>query len=183
MGEHHRRGTGASPIPTTMSRWKWQRRSSEASASSRCSWAVHRMPRADQLPPRLQGLEHSNAIAIDDARFRQDFDNLVDAIKGRPRGFARRELDRLQRGVRVLKTSSLLAQASPSSCCSRHGRRSSMPSCSTPASRATACGSESSLPARQPSRRSCSSRSTKPARSDSGASTAERQNGDTIMRG
>ena len=30
---------------------------------------------------------------------------------GRPRGFARRELDRLQRGVRVLKASSLLAPA------------------------------------------------------------------------
>lgn len=67
------------------------------------------MPRADQLPPALQGFEQHNAVAIDDSRFAQDFDNLVDAIKGRPRGFARRELDRLQRGVRVLKLGSLAA--------------------------------------------------------------------------
>ena len=55
------------------------------------------MPRADELPPALQGFQQRNAVAIDDARFAQDFDNLVDAIFGRPRGFARRELDRLQR--------------------------------------------------------------------------------------
>jgi CHASE2 domain-containing sensor protein len=66
------------------------------------------MPSADQLPLALRGLAERNAIAIDDSRFRQDFDNLVDAIMGRARGFARRELDRLQRGVRVLKTSSLI---------------------------------------------------------------------------
>ena len=66
------------------------------------------MPTADQLPPELQDLVERNAIAVDDSRFRQDFDNLVDAIIGRARGFARRELDRLQRGVRVLKASSLL---------------------------------------------------------------------------
>ncbi|HEV8257427.1 MAG TPA: CHASE2 domain-containing protein [Casimicrobiaceae bacterium] len=67
------------------------------------------MPTADQLPPALQGLEKLHAAAIDDSRFPQDFDNLVDAIVGRARGFARRELDRLQRGVRVLKASSLIA--------------------------------------------------------------------------
>jgi CHASE2 domain-containing sensor protein len=67
------------------------------------------MPSPDQLPHVLQGVEVRNAIAIDDSRFSQDFDNLVDAIKGRARGFARRELDRLQRGVRVLKASSLIA--------------------------------------------------------------------------
>jgi len=67
------------------------------------------MPSADQLPPALQGLEKLQATAIDDSRFPQDFDNLVDAIVGRARGFARRELDRLQRGVRVLKASSLIA--------------------------------------------------------------------------
>ena len=69
------------------------------------------MPKADQLPPELRGFVDCNAAAVDDSRFRQDFDNLVDAIMGRPRGFARRELDRLQRGVRVLKASSLLAPA------------------------------------------------------------------------
>jgi CHASE2 domain-containing sensor protein len=67
------------------------------------------MPTAGQLPPALQGLEKLQATAIDDSRFPQDFDNLVDAIVGRARGFARRELDRLQRGVRVLKASSLIA--------------------------------------------------------------------------
>ena len=66
------------------------------------------MPKADELPPQLRKFVDCNAIAIDDSRFRQDFDNLVDAIMGRPRGFARRELDRLQRGIRVLKVSSLL---------------------------------------------------------------------------
>jgi len=67
------------------------------------------MPRAEELPPRLAKLVDCNAVAIDDGRFRQDFDNLVDGILGRPRGFARRELDRLQRGMRVLKAGSLLA--------------------------------------------------------------------------
>ena len=69
------------------------------------------MPKADQLPPDLRKLVDCNAATVDDSRFRQDFDNLVDAIMGRPRGFARRELDRLQRGVRVLKASSLLVPA------------------------------------------------------------------------
>jgi CHASE2 domain-containing sensor protein len=69
------------------------------------------MPKAGELPPRLAKLVDCNAIAIDDARFRQDFDNLVDGILGRPRGFARRELDRLQRGMRVLKAGSLIAPA------------------------------------------------------------------------
>jgi CHASE2 domain-containing sensor protein len=55
------------------------------------------MPTADQLPAALQGLEKLQAST------------LVDAIVGRARGFARRELDRLQRGVRVLKASSLIA--------------------------------------------------------------------------
>jgi CHASE2 domain-containing sensor protein len=69
------------------------------------------IPKAEQLPPDLQKLVELDAITVDDSRFRQDFDNLVDAIMGRPRGFARRELDRLQRGVRVLKAGSLLAPA------------------------------------------------------------------------
>ena len=67
------------------------------------------MPSAEELPPALQAFATRNAIAIDDSRFHQDFDNLVDVIMGRSRGFARRELDRLQRGVRVLKSSSLIA--------------------------------------------------------------------------
>jgi len=69
------------------------------------------MPKAEDLPPRLAKLADCNAVPIDDSRFRQDFDNLVDGILGRPRGFARRELDRLQRGMRVLKAGSLLAPA------------------------------------------------------------------------
>jgi len=67
------------------------------------------MPKVDQLPAGLQKFAECQAITIDDSRFGQDFDNLVDAIMGRPRGFARRELDRLQRGVRVLKAGSFLA--------------------------------------------------------------------------
>ncbi|MET0681794.1 MAG: CHASE2 domain-containing protein [Casimicrobiaceae bacterium] len=69
------------------------------------------MPKTDRLPPDLQKFAECQAITVDDSRFAQDFDNLVDAIMGRPRGFARRELDRLQRGVRVLKAGSLLAPA------------------------------------------------------------------------
>ena len=69
------------------------------------------MPKVGELPPRLVKFVDCNAIAIDDGRFRQDFDNLVDGILGRPRGFARRELDRLQRGMRVLKAGSLIAPA------------------------------------------------------------------------
>ena len=69
------------------------------------------MPKADELPPRLAKFVNCNAVAIDDARFPQDFDNLVDGILGRARGFARRELDRLQRGMRVLKAGSMLAPA------------------------------------------------------------------------
>ena len=69
------------------------------------------MPKADQLPPELRSFVECNAVTVDDARFRQDFDNLVDGIMGRARGFARRELDRLQRGVRVFKAGSLLAPA------------------------------------------------------------------------
>ena len=67
------------------------------------------MPKADELPPQLAKFVDCNAVSIDDARFPQDFDNLVDGILGRARGFARRELDRLQRGMRVLKAGSLLA--------------------------------------------------------------------------
>ena len=69
------------------------------------------MPKCDELPPRLAKFVDCSAISIDDSRFRQDFDNLVDGILGRARGFARRELDRLQRGMRVLKAGSLLAPA------------------------------------------------------------------------
>jgi len=69
------------------------------------------MPKADQLPADLRSFVECHAVTVDDARFRQDFDNLVDAIMGRARGFARRELDRLQRGVRVFKASSLFVPA------------------------------------------------------------------------
>jgi hypothetical protein len=52
------------------------------------------------------------------ARFRQDFDNLVDGILGRPRGFARRELDRSSAACEFSKRDLLLAPAHCASRCS-----------------------------------------------------------------
>jgi CHASE2 domain-containing sensor protein len=67
------------------------------------------MPNLAQLPAELASLCALNALPIDDLHFEQDFDNLVDAILGRQRGFARRELDRLRRLLLVAKASSLIA--------------------------------------------------------------------------
>ena len=67
------------------------------------------MPNVAQPPAELASLSTLNALSVDDLRFEQDFDNLVDAILGRQRGFARRELDRLRRLLLVAKASSLIA--------------------------------------------------------------------------
>ncbi len=66
------------------------------------------MPKADDLPAGLKDLAWRNAVAIGDATFERDFDVLVDDILGRPRGFMRRELDRLQRIMLVAKRSTIL---------------------------------------------------------------------------
>lgn len=66
------------------------------------------MPAASDLPQPLQGLARLNAASLRDAGFEQDFDLLVDDMLGRPRGYLRTELDRLQRLLQALKVSSLL---------------------------------------------------------------------------
>jgi CHASE2 domain-containing sensor protein len=68
-----------------------------------------RVPRAEELPGPLQPLAARDAATIDDAKFERDFDLLVDAILNRPRGFARRQLDRLQRMLYVAKATSVVA--------------------------------------------------------------------------
>jgi CHASE2 domain-containing sensor protein len=68
-----------------------------------------RVPRAEELPGPLQPLATRNATTIDDAKFERDFDMLVDVILDRPRGFARRQLDRLQRMLYVAKATSVVA--------------------------------------------------------------------------
>lgn len=68
-----------------------------------------RMPRAEDLPGPLQPLAARNAATIDDAKFERDFDLLVDVILERPRGFARRQLDRMQRLLFVAKATSVVA--------------------------------------------------------------------------
>lgn len=68
-----------------------------------------RMPRAEELPGPIQPLATRNATTIDDAKFERDFDMLVDVILDRPRGFARRQLDRLQRMLYVAKATSVVA--------------------------------------------------------------------------
>lgn len=67
------------------------------------------MPKGEQLPKEVASLATLNAQQISDWHFDQDFDHLVDAILGRHRNFARRELSRLQRLLRVAQRSSLIA--------------------------------------------------------------------------
>jgi CHASE2 domain-containing sensor protein len=66
------------------------------------------VPSARAVPPSLQALAVRNAATLDDASFEADFDRLVDDLLGRPRGFARLELTRLERLVRVARWSLLL---------------------------------------------------------------------------
>jgi len=68
-----------------------------------------RMPRAEELPEPLRALAGRDAATVDEAKFERDFDQLVDDILGRPRGFARRELDRFQRMFFVAKAGSVVA--------------------------------------------------------------------------
>ena len=66
-----------------------------------------RVPKAEELPGPLQSLAERNAATIEDAKFERDFELLVDAILERPRGYARRQLDRLQRMLYVAKAASV----------------------------------------------------------------------------
>lgn len=67
-----------------------------------------RMPDRKDLPPALSGLSDNQALSLEDAHFRDDFENLVDAIKGRPRGYLVREGDRALRLVRYIKRASIV---------------------------------------------------------------------------
>jgi hypothetical protein len=62
-----------------------------------------RMPTREELPPALTALADYQGLSLDDAHFRPDFDKLVDAVKGRPRGYVEREGDRALRLVRHIK--------------------------------------------------------------------------------
>ncbi len=66
------------------------------------------VPDRAALPPALQGLADRHAMVLRDAFFEQDFDLLIDDLLGRQRGYARTELDRLQRLLLAIKLSSLL---------------------------------------------------------------------------
>jgi CHASE2 domain-containing sensor protein len=68
-----------------------------------------RVPPAEELPEPLRLLATRNAATIDDAKFERDFELLVDVILGRPRGYARRQLDRLQRMLYVAKAAAFVA--------------------------------------------------------------------------
>jgi CHASE2 domain-containing sensor protein len=67
-----------------------------------------RMPAREELPPALSALADNQALSLDDAHFRTDFEKLVDAIKGRPRGYIEREGDRALRLARYVKRTSIM---------------------------------------------------------------------------
>lgn len=67
-----------------------------------------RMPAEEALPEPLRALARRNAASLGDASFERDFDALVDDVLQRPRGYLRRELDRLTRLLRAIKVGSLL---------------------------------------------------------------------------
>lgn len=67
-----------------------------------------RMPAHEELPPALSGLADNQALSLDDAHFRPDFEKLVDAVKGRPRGYIEREGDRALRLARYVKRTSIV---------------------------------------------------------------------------
>lgn len=58
------------------------------------------MPAREALPAALRPLADCEALALDAAHFRDDFERLVDAVLGRPRGFVRRRVDEVQRLLR-----------------------------------------------------------------------------------
>jgi CHASE2 domain-containing sensor protein len=66
------------------------------------------MPAGEDLPPTLHALADCEGIALDDAHYPDDFERLVDAIVGRPRGFARRQIDLVQRLARFAKRGSVI---------------------------------------------------------------------------
>ena len=67
-----------------------------------------RMPAREELPPALSALADNEALPLDDAHFRTDFEKLVDAIKGRPRGYIEREGDRALRMARYVRRTSIV---------------------------------------------------------------------------
>lgn len=67
------------------------------------------MPDEESLPTPLKRMAKLNAIAVRDAGFEQDFDLLLDDMLGRPRGYVRREYDRLRRLFVAIEVSALLA--------------------------------------------------------------------------
>jgi CHASE2 domain-containing sensor protein len=85
-----------------------------AAALARGTWLIPvlvggaRFPPSEELPEPLRPLTTRNAASIDDAKFERDFELLVDVILKRPRGYARRQLDRLQRMLFVAKAAALV---------------------------------------------------------------------------
>jgi CHASE2 domain-containing sensor protein len=67
-----------------------------------------RMPAREALPPALAALAERQALAIEDAHFRDDFEELVDVVEQRPRRWRERERDRALRLVRYARRSSLV---------------------------------------------------------------------------
>lgn len=69
------------------------------------------MPGEDDLPAPLKPLSRRNGMVLRDAGFEQDFDQLLNAILGRPRGYLKTELQRLRRLVHAVRWSAVLVPA------------------------------------------------------------------------
>jgi len=67
------------------------------------------MPAADDLPEALRALHLCNAATVADHSFERDFNALADQILQRPRGYLRREVDRLKRLQRNVGLSGVFA--------------------------------------------------------------------------
>lgn len=67
-----------------------------------------RMPAREELPPAVSAVADNQALPLDDAHFRSDFEKLVNAIKGRHRGYIERERDRALRLARYVKRTSIV---------------------------------------------------------------------------
>jgi len=68
-------------------------------------------PRATELPEVLAPLATLNMVTVRNVAFADDFDALVDALLGRPRGAVRRDLDHLRRLVVGARGAALVAPA------------------------------------------------------------------------
>jgi len=68
-------------------------------------------PRAADLPQVLAPLAQLNMPTVRNVAFAEDFDTLVDALRGRPRGAVRTELDHLRRLVIGTRATALIAPA------------------------------------------------------------------------